>query len=192
MAVKHLLIDPAGFDPAAIGHDALRDLYRAWAALPRPTGLPAKADLDPVAIRSCLGNVALAEVELPFRVRYRLVGTGLVRLWGRELTNRYVDEVYPGDIARELLADYARVVGARQPLYTERVFNLVVRRLGYYRLMLPMTWKGLAADIVMLGIFPTSPEIVAADHWRELEEAKAYLAAFPIEPMRPGSSAQAA
>ena len=192
MGVTHTQIDPSGFADEAIGHEGLRRVYRAWAALPRPAGIPAKADLDPTAIRGPLSHVALAEIETPFRVRYRLVGTGLVRLWGREVTNRYVDEVYPGSLARELMVDYRRVVETRQPLYTERIFNLLVKKLGYYRLMLPMTWKGSGADIVMLGIFPLDADFVAAEQWRELDEAQAYLASFPIEPLGKGEHGQAA
>ncbi len=56
----------------------------------------------------------------------------------------------------------------------------------------PSRRGGYDADIVMLAIFPLDAEFDTAEQWRELDEAQAYLASFPIEPLGKGGHGQAA
>ena len=103
--------------------------------------LPRRADLDPVDIAYCLGNVALVEIGPLFRPRYRLVGTKLAELLGEDPTGRYLDEMYSPAIRSEALGAYRRTVETGTPDYTERVFNLLFLKFGYYRLLLPFSWR---------------------------------------------------
>lgn len=179
----HNLVHP---DHAADLPDAPDDLTRLlalWRAARRGRALPAKTDLAPADMVFCLGHLALTEVEHePFRIRYRLVGTRLVALYGREITGRYVDELYTLLLRREVMSHYRLVVEARRPLYSVKCFDFMVKRLGYYRLMLPLSWQDPdRVDIVLVAIYPLDATLRRADEWRTLDEVKAYLAAFPEE-----------
>src|SRR5262245_14950685 len=94
-----------------IAHPTLRRLHNYWQELPRGRcGVPLRAAFDPAAIGFCLPHVGLAEIETPFRVRYRLVGSALERLYGGPLSGRYVDELYTPAVRAQVLAAYRRVM----------------------------------------------------------------------------------
>jgi len=144
----------------------LRRLLQHWYKLKGARPLPLRADLDPVEIAYCLGNVALVEIEPPFRPRYRLVGTKLADLLGEDPTGRYLDEMYSTAIRSEALAAYRRTIETGEPDYTERVFNLLFLKLGYYRLLLPFSHRSEGrADLVLAAFFPTDRSIRRAVDW---------------------------
>ncbi|SMF16421.1 PAS domain-containing protein [Tistlia consotensis] len=146
----------------------LRDDWETWRG---SAALPQRSALNPLALTYCLPNLALVDIERePFRPRYRLVGTRLVDLWGRELRGRYVDEVYRFPVRSEVLAAYRKVVTTGEPLYNERLFNLGFRRLGYQRLMLPLTAGGDSVDQVVLAIYPSDRRIRVRADWKDLAE----------------------
>ena len=167
-------------DPDRMEPPALAGVYRHWLAVRGDQPYPHRDDLDPKAMQPALGYLALAEIEDPFRVRYRLVGTRLVDLYGEELTNRYVDEVYTsGRVRRDVLDAYAQVVNTGRPHYTKRVFNLIIKTYGYYRLLLPLAWKSGAVDMVLVVIYPTNPDLRTADQWRSLANLNEFLGNDP-------------
>ncbi|HEV2674686.1 MAG TPA: PAS domain-containing protein [Aliidongia sp.] len=144
----------------------LRRLLQHWHDLKGDRPLPQRADLDPTDIAYCLGNIALVEIEPSFRPRYRLVGTRLADLLGEDPTGRYVDEMYSGAIRNEALGAYRRTIETGQPDYCERVFNLLLLKLGYYRLLLPFAWRsGGQADLVVAAFFPTDRGFRRALDW---------------------------
>jgi hypothetical protein len=144
----------------------IRRLLEHWYYLKGDRPLPRRSDLDPADIAYCLGNVALVEIEQPFRPRYRLVGTNLVRLLGEDPTGRYIDEMYSTGIRREALAAYRRTVETGAPDYTERMFSLLFLKFGYYRLLLPFTWRREGqADLVLAAFFQTDRSIRRAVDW---------------------------
>jgi hypothetical protein len=144
----------------------LRRLLQHWYTLKGERPLPRRADLDPTDIAYCLGNVALVEIEQPFRPRYRLVGTRLADLLGDDPTGHYVDEMYSAGIRQEALDAYRRTVETGEPDYAERIFSLLFMKFGYYRLMLPFAWRTEGrADLVVVAFFPTDRTIRRAVDW---------------------------
>jgi hypothetical protein len=144
----------------------LRRLLQHWYDLKGDRPLPRRVDLDPVDIAYCLANVALIEIEQPWRPRYRLVGTRLAALLGEDPTGRYVDEMYSSAIRGEALAAYRRTIETGEPDYTERVFNLLFLKFGYYRLLLPFSWRREGpADLVLAAFFPTDRAVRRAADW---------------------------
>lgn len=150
--------------------EPLRHLYHYWRELKGSQDIPNRVQFDPSAIKFCLANVAMAEVERdPFRIRYRLVGTKLAQSYGRDLTNQYVDELYSASIRKDALDAYWDVVTMRHAHYATRSFNLVLRRFGYHRLLLPFSWKSEAVDIVLVGIYQLGEDpMTPAALWRDL------------------------
>ena len=190
----HNLIHPDHDAPLPDVPAHLAELLARWRRARNGAALPAKSAFDPASMVFCLGHVALAEVEHePFRLRYRLVGTRLVSLYGREITGRYIDELYAPRLRREVMNHYRLVVDTQRPLYSVKCFDFLVKRLGYYRLMLPLSWRCPGrVDIVLVAIYPLDPALRRAAEWRSLDEVKAYLAAFPEENFSPGPVGTAA
>lgn len=97
-------------------HPKIRQLHDYWRSIHPPAGLPGRQHFDPQQVPRLLAGVRLVEVHHdPFRLRYRLVGSRIDRVIGRNFTGRWVDEVHAGDPNYpELLEDYrATVVNAR-------------------------------------------------------------------------------
>lgn len=144
----------------------LRRLLQLWHDLKGERLLPRRADLDPTGIAYCLGNIALVEIEPSFRPRYRLVGTRLADLLGEDPTGRYIDEMYATGVRNEALAAYRRTVETGEPDYSERTFNLLFLKFGYYRLLLPFAWRsGGEADLIVAAFFPTDRAFRQAIDW---------------------------
>ncbi len=79
--------------------------------------LPSRVAIDPTEIPRFLRHLVLAEIEPePMRIRYRLVGTGVVEVDGFDYTNRYLDEC---NFAVEplLLQCYRRLIATHAPVF---------------------------------------------------------------------------
>lgn len=151
-----------------IAHPALAQLYRQWRRWTgTESGVPDRNEITPEALRPWLGNLAITDIERnPMRIRYRLVGTTLTELVGHELTGRYVDELYSRKVRREVMEAYRGVVEAGLPHYRHARFWLVLKALGYHRLILPFSGDGQTVDTCLLAIYPDRPEVTRAADWQ--------------------------
>ena len=97
----------------------VRQAYAYWQHACRGRRMPARADIDPLDLRFCLGWVCLIDVtDGPVRrFRFRLDGSHLVHLTGYDLTNRYVDEFADKEYADFLTAIYKRVVDTKAAVF---------------------------------------------------------------------------
>jgi len=78
-------------------HPLLQELYRYWCAIRPGEALPGRRHLDPLDLGKFLPRLWLLDVQRePFRLRYRLVGTRICEMAGRELTCQWLDEAHPG------------------------------------------------------------------------------------------------
>jgi len=77
----------AGFTPSQI------DLLQHWESRRHGLCLPQREDLDPGAIRAHLAAISIVEIEPHGQVRFRLAGSGLRDILGREMRGRCVHEL---------------------------------------------------------------------------------------------------
>lgn len=79
--------------------------------------LPRRDDIDPAALKSILPQVMLADLSYqPFRVRYRLVGTGVVEHTKLDFTGQFADEIlFQEDDGIDWTNCYRQVAEARRP-----------------------------------------------------------------------------
>lgn len=130
-------------------------IYRYWSTKGAPGRLPARADIDPAALRGLLPRIALVDV-LPqpdgLAFRFRLTGTELVQRGGQDPTGKRFDEIYRGDYLEQVQAVYREVADTGTPRLIHRVYPLVPEReyLRYDRLLLPLASDGLQVDMVLL------------------------------------------
>jgi hypothetical protein len=85
-------LDTAGW------HPRIARLFRYWRAIrPPDLPLPGRQHFDPIAVPELLPGIWLLDVQRePFRLRYRLAGTGIVAAVRREVTGLWLDQAHPG------------------------------------------------------------------------------------------------
>src|SRR3546814_18943525 len=72
----------------------IRELFAYWQDKRRGDLLPRRADIDPVEIPRLMPYVLIPDIaHAPFRVRFRLVGTTVVKPHGVELTGKNLDQI---------------------------------------------------------------------------------------------------
>ena len=100
-------------------HPAVRQFYEYWRSAAPPGRLPGRQHIRPEDIVPLLPRVFILDVfRDPFRLRYRVAGTEVVRSVQRELTGRWVDEVQPETLTRSALLDrYRFIVETGQPTW---------------------------------------------------------------------------
>jgi hypothetical protein len=107
-------------DPNLCKSTLVRMLHDWWRAHCGPSGLPDRADFDIAEHKDLMTNLLISDVEPePFRIRYRLVGTRIVRNLGVEFTGRYLDEFIGHDHAIPWMEYYRRSYLERVPLMGE-------------------------------------------------------------------------
>src|SRR5258708_26651378 len=114
-------IDTTDFHPSA------RRLFVYWQQIPPPRGLPGRQHFDPADVAELLPNIRLVEVHRdPLRFRYRLVGSRVDIVHGRNMTNQWLDEAHGDDRkGQALINDYRRVVETGQPTWRRGPPHLV-------------------------------------------------------------------
>lgn len=130
----------------------LTQLYDYWRPLAIADRLPSRADIDPVQMpRRTLPYVVLAEVyEDGARVRYRLVGTAMVREWGADFTGRFIDEIMSGSYLEFMQGLFLDVVRHRCAVLSESTFRWDVGKVvATRRLFMPLAADGRAVDMVL-------------------------------------------
>jgi hypothetical protein len=103
-----MLTDPIGFrrvggasiegSPLVIGHPKLQALHAFWDQMRGERALPTRDAFPFEALRIWLGHIAIVEVlREPAQFRFRLFGTRLVELAGKDLTGQTFDKCVPPD-----------------------------------------------------------------------------------------------
>jgi hypothetical protein len=145
------------------GGDALRDawhprlqrLHQYWQDIHPTDGLPGRQHFDPIDIPDLLPNLWLLEVQRePFRVRYRLAGTSIVRAIQREVTGQWFDDVRPEARAIPGYFDRFRaVVETKTPSWRRGPpkFPLDAIFASLENVSLPLARDGQNVDMILAG-----------------------------------------
>ena len=107
-------------DPELSRSTLVRMLNDWWGSNCGASGIPDRADFDIVAHKDLITNLLISDVETdPFRIRYRLVGTRIVRNLGAEFTGLYLDELIGPDYPTPWMDYYRAAYQDRRPLLGE-------------------------------------------------------------------------
>jgi hypothetical protein len=94
-----------------------RELFDYWIRAAGARPMPARSDLDPLKVQKLLPNLGLIDVrEGAERARFKLAGTRLHEIYGKEITGKRTDEVFAGEIASYWARVHTRVVATGFPL----------------------------------------------------------------------------
>jgi hypothetical protein len=116
----------------------LRD-WRGWAADRNAvSGLPHRRLIDPVRLGYALGSLMVVEpADGGCDFVYRLAGTDLVSIYGKELTGRHVSNGFADVSAAFYLATYRLSAALRRPVFTRHPPPSHVPVDSWSRLVLP-------------------------------------------------------
>ena len=132
-------------------HPTLRLVHDYWRRMHPAAGLPGRQHLDPADIAAALPHVWLMEVHRdPLRLKYRLVGTAITEIAGRELTGQWLDEVHPGVT---IFSDaVARLVHNAEPMWQRGKPTVMLAHkelIQVERLLLPLAADGRTVDMIL-------------------------------------------
>lgn len=148
----------------AISDAEIRDVYGYWLRKRAGGRIPLKSSIDPVEVGpGLLPNLFMYRLEGD-RFRCILVGTAIVRNFGRDVTGMFLDEIVPAPHAASRQRLFERAVRDRLPVYYAGPAVVRTReRRRVSRLLLPLSSDGTNADHVF-GIAMFGP---AEDRARE-------------------------
>jgi hypothetical protein len=143
------------------GSPLVEELYRYWEKRRQNRLMPRKSDIDPSDLKPLLPFLLLADFSAePFRLRYRLVGTEVVAIYGLDFTGRWLHELDFGDqVPGGWAAQYRRVFDTRRPLF------------GAARLV---SVSGVEMNYAY-GLFPLSDDGVVPTHCMDINDYRPHL-----------------
>lgn len=127
----------------------LDDLEALWHKICGGRVLPARDDFSLDVVLRWAPHLSVATVTPGERFQFRLFGTELARVYGRDLTGSFLDELTPADLWSVVIMHYREVVRTKQPLFAPvsvangRWYNEVSR------LLLPLSSGGDSVAFVM-------------------------------------------
>jgi hypothetical protein len=144
-----------------VSHPLLLSLLGYWQEKRGARPLPARRDIDPLEIGTALlPHLVLADLlDRGTRVRFRLVGTAVVKRLGFDPTGRYLAAEARGPWFDEFAALHRLVYAERMPIYAEsRLIWGEGRRLGTQQIVLPLTQDGPDPAIALSALTFASDE----------------------------------
>ncbi len=167
-----------------IDHPTLAALLSYWNAKRGASPLPARRDIDPLEMGSeLLPHLVLCDLfERGTRVRFRLVGTAVVKRLGIDPTGKFLDDAATGGYRDRLAALHRLVYCERAPVFAESRFSWGAgRRLEAQHLLLPLSQGGADPAIALAGFVfrssePFAPTIRALAGTAEHEELRRLVA----------------
>jgi hypothetical protein len=117
--------------------------------------MPLRSDIDPNEMRRHLPGIMLIEVKRdPLDFIYRLVGTREVAARGNDPTGKRVADSWFGSNAKDVVANYERVVESRSFLYDfDKFVRPGGRRVQDESLFLPLATDGDEVGQIMVYSF---------------------------------------
>ncbi len=130
----------------------LQALLRYWLAVHPRDRLPGRRNFDPAEVPAALGNLVLTDVERdPYRFRIRLMGTAVVRAFGRDFTGMYLDEALPGVGNTVIHTDRVAVAETGLPNYRHGATAIPIKFdfAPIERVYLPLASDGATVDMIL-------------------------------------------
>ena len=94
-----------------------RELFDYWRACAKGISMPSRASISPASIPALLPGISILDAgSRPDEIIYRLAGTRLRDIFGREVTGKSVFDLEFGEKRNYWLAVYRRVIDERVPM----------------------------------------------------------------------------
>ncbi len=131
-----------------------RSLRDHWLTLGTGNGLPDWKDFDPVAVPNLLPHLIVVEcLADPMRFRFRLIGTFVTTMAGRNATGRMLDAELYGDRLEAMTWHYRQCAETAEPLATLGTVHFVDRDwVVAEHVFLPFGTADGTVNIIMAGL----------------------------------------
>ncbi len=138
------------------GMRAHEEVFRYWKAQRRAGRLPARRDIDPLAMKKNLPLISLIDVTNPHPVndpnafRQRLAGTELYTAYGEEITGKTIRDIYTPDQALYWAQELSFVVETKKP--NVGMHSLAWRgskEMALFWIRLPLATDGVHVDMIL-------------------------------------------
>lgn len=133
----------------------LTELYDYWnGKRPAAYRLPSRGQLDPLDIPTILPSLMLIEMGAkPEDMRFRLIGTRIVEMVGRDLTGRRLSEGFWGEMTGQYIARYWAIFQAGRPVVSMRdLLGSGGKRHVYEQLLLPLAPDARYRAMLLAGL----------------------------------------
>ena len=136
-------------------HPKIRRMHEDWLMKRADRLMPARADIDPLELWDCLGNLCIVEVtgDMPPRFRFRLDGSNLVLSTGFDITGKFLEEMTDTEYRRFVTAIYQRAVETRAPVVLDRQEDWKGYDLQVESVTMPLSGDGARVDGILDAIF---------------------------------------
>lgn len=146
---------PAGEGGNILYARELARTFRYWESARRERKMPSREDINPMELRDVLPHIVLVDVErAPLRFRYRLVGTYVTGISGRDITGRYADTTTFRQSLHDVVGPYTMVVENGAPVGKVGEARWVPNRpwVRLETLLLPLGRDDRQVDIILGAI----------------------------------------
>ncbi len=143
--------------------DRHRRGFAYWRSKAPEGRLPGRRDIDPLDVPDLLPGLTLVDAIWEgvkegegdeakcLRLRCRLIGTGVVARFGRDITGLYAEETYPEEYLNKALETYGAIIESRRPHLSRHRIPIEGREHAVYdRLILPLAKDGDTVDMFMI------------------------------------------
>ncbi|WP_119420269.1 PAS domain-containing protein [Desertibaculum subflavum] len=131
----------------------LRRLHQHWVQLCGDRPLPSPDQFDILTLPQLMGYLHIVEVEgEPPRFRFRLFGTRIAEIGGRDLTGRWVDDIEPPRWAEAVQAAFLQPLTHRLPCYSRSDDAYDLGAIEMHRLACPFSSNGHDIDRLLVGV----------------------------------------
>lgn len=147
------MIGPTTALPAHPALPRLRRLYQHWHGLRAGRPLPSPTQFDILAVPQLMGHVHVLEVHGdPPRFRFRLFGTRVAEVGGRDLTGKWVDDIEPPSWAAAVQAAFRAPLARRMPCYSRSDEAYDLGTVEMHRLACPFSSNGEEIDRLIVAV----------------------------------------
>jgi hypothetical protein len=136
-------------------HPKIQRMHDYWLTKRADRLMPARADIDPLELRDCLGNLCIVDVtgDMPPRFRFRLDGSNLVLSTGFDMTGKFLEEMPDAEYRRFVTAIYQRVVETRAPVFVVNQEDWKGYDLQVESVTMPLSGDGARIDGILDAVF---------------------------------------
>ena len=145
------------------------DVYTFWQSKIGATGIPARADIDPVHLRAWIPSVLLAQALFDDTGRahdffFRVAGAFVGERYGHDLTRRHLSDVSLDHQNANVLANFQAPIESRRPVYSiNRFYDDTGVLRSFETLLLPLTSDGRVCDMVLGVVMPLPKDFDAPE-----------------------------
>ncbi|NBB83533.1 MAG: PAS domain-containing protein [Alphaproteobacteria bacterium] len=138
------------FDPDRLETRQIRAAYDYWRAKCGDNGLPRRGDVDPAEIIGLLPHTLLVDVSHdPLDFSFRLVGTEVVRRYGKEFTGKRLTDLDLDGLNRQIFEEYALTVQRRTPEYFVDEYVMANGKVMHFeRILMPLSDDGETVNML--------------------------------------------